>query len=139
MIELLLPILSTVLPDALKRILPDERMTEAERATLAQQLQLELMKHDWSQVEAEFKDRDSARNLAAQEIAKGNALTSAASALVRPMWGIGSFALVAYSVGFDYDISPVLEGIIQSVLMFYFGGRVLEKLAPTIMAGIGKK
>lgn len=127
------------LPDVLKRVLPAEKISEAEQAQLMQQFQLEIMKQDWAGIEAEFKDRDSARNLAAQEIAKGNAWTSAAAALVRPLWGIGCFVLVGYSVLFSYEIKPVLQSIIETVLMFYFGGRVLEKLTPAIMAGWAKK
>lgn len=127
-----------LLPDVLRRVLP-EKISESEQAQLMQAFQLEVMKLDWNAIDAEFKDRDSARQLAAQEIAKGNAWTSAAAALVRPLWGIGCFVLVAYSVFTSYEIKPVLQSIIETVLMFYFGGRVLEKIAPTLMAGLGKK
>lgn len=138
MLQLLLPLLSNLLPDVLRRVLP-ERISEAEQAQLAQQLQVELLKQDWQGIELEFKDRDSARGLAAQEIAKGNAWTSAAAAMVRPLWGIGCFVLVAYSVLASYEIKPVLQSIIETVLMFYFGGRVIEKIAPMVMSGLGKK
>lgn len=139
MFELILPLLTKLLPDVLRRVLPAEKISEAEQAQIAQAMQVELLKQDWQGIEAEFKDRDSARNLAAQEIAKGNAWTSAAAAMVRPLWGIGCFALVAYSVLASYTITPVLQAIIETVLYFYFGGRVIEKIAPVVMAGLGKK
>jgi hypothetical protein len=139
MFEFLIPKLMGLLPDVIRRVLPAEKISEAEQAQLAQALQLEIMAMDWKGIEAEFKDRDSARNLAAQEIAKGNAWTSAAAAMVRPLWGIGCFLLVAYSVLASYEITPVLRSIIETVLMFYFGGRVIEKVLPTIMAGVNKK
>lgn len=139
MLDILLPILSRLLPDVIRSSLPAEKISESEQAQLMQQFQLEIMKQDWQGIEAEFKDRDSARQLAAQEIAKGNAWTSAAAAMVRPLWGIGCFLLVGYSVLFGYEIRPVLQSIIETVLMFYFGGRVLEKITPAIMTVLGKK
>lgn len=138
MIELILPFLGKVLPDVLKRVLPAEKMSEAERANLEQQLTLELMKADWKQVEAEFEDRKSARELAKEDIAKGNAFTSAAAAIVRPLWGIGAFVLVTYSVVTNSVITAPIQSIIETVLMFYFGGRVIEKIIPSITGAIKK-
>ena len=132
MFAALLPLLTSLLPDVVKRVLPAEKISEEDKAKLLQEMQLELMKQDWSKIEAEYKDRDSARNLASQEIAKGNAITSALAASVRPLWGIGCFVLVAYSVVSGYVISVVLQSIIETVLMFYFGGRAIEKVTPMI-------
>lgn len=138
MIELVLPFLGKILPDALKRILPAEKMSEADRANLEQQLTLELMKADWKQVEAEFADRASARDLAKADIAQGNAITSALAAFVRPLWGIGAFILVAYSVITNSAITAPIQAIIETVLMFYFGGRVIEKIIPSITGAMNK-
>ena len=132
MMSLILPFLSGILPDVLKRILPAEKMNEADRANLEQQLTLELMKADWKQVEAEYADRNSARELGKADIAAGNALTGFLSATVRPLWGIGAFVLVAYSVVVGYAIAAPIQAIIETVLMFYFGGRVIEKITPSI-------
>lgn len=137
MFALLLPLLSSILPDVIRRVLPAEKISEADRATLEQQITLELMKQNWNGIEAEFRDRDSARQLAAAEIAKGNALTSFLAAVVRPLWGIGAFVLVAWSVYAGADIPEPLQSIIQTVLMFYFGGRVIEKVTP-LLAGVLK-
>jgi hypothetical protein len=113
-------------------------MSEAEAAKLQAELTLELMKQDWSRIEAEYADRNSARQLAAAEIAKGNAFTSLLAAIVRPLWGIGAFVLVSYSVIYGVAISSVLNDIIQTVLMFYFGGRVIEKVTPSIVNAFKK-
>lgn len=135
---ILVSLLSSLLPDVIKRVLPPEKMSEAEAAKLQAELTLELMKQDWSRIEAEFADRNSARQLAAAEIAKGNALTSFFAAVVRPLWGIGAFVLVTYSVIYGVAISSVLNDIIQTVLMFYFGGRVIEKVTPSIVNAFKK-
>lgn len=136
--SLILPFLSGILPDVLKRILPAEKMSEADRANLEQQLTMELLKADWKQVEAEYADRNSARELGKADIAAGNALTGFLSATVRPLWGIGAFILVAYSVVVGYAIASPIQAIIEAVLLYFFGGRVIEKITPTI-SGVFKK
>jgi len=136
--QLLLSLLGSILPDVIKRVLPAEKVSEAEQANLQAQLTLAVMGADWQKIEAEYADRASARTLAAAEIAKGNAFTSFMAASVRPLWGLGAFALVAYSVGTEHAIAEPLQSIIQSVLAFYFGGRVIEKVAPLVAQGMKK-
>lgn len=138
MIELILPFLGKVLPDILRRVLPAEKMTEEESAQLAMNLQLELAKADWNIIQAEFADRNSARDLAKADIAVGNAWTGILAAIVRPLWGIGAFIMVVYYVASGNDLQEPIKSIIETVIMFYFGGRVAEKLTPTI-SGIFKK
>lgn len=138
MTQLLLTLLSSVLPDVIKRVLPAEKVSEADQANLQAQLTLALMAADWQKIEAEYADRANARNLAAAEIAKGNAFASFLAASVRPLWGLGAFVLVAYSVGTEHAIAEPLQSIIQSVLAFYFGGRVIEKVAPIVAQGLKK-
>lgn len=138
MLNLILPFLSNLLPDILKRVLPAEKMSEADRAQLEQSLTMELMKANWQQVEAEYADRNSARDLAKADIAVGNAFTGALAAIVRPLWGIGAFAIVAYSVATGYEIKAPLQAIIETLLMFYFGGRVIEKVTPSISGAFKK-
>lgn len=132
MLNLILPFLSGILPDILKRVLPAEKMSESARMEIEKQLTLELMKANWQQVEAEFADRNSARELGKADIASGNAVTGFLSTTVRPLWGIGAFVLVAYSITAGYIISTPIQAIIETVLMFYFGGRVIEKITPAI-------
>lgn len=132
MLELFAGLLGKVLPDVLGRVLPPEKMTEAESAQVQLELTKAMMAQNWDEIEAEYKDRDSARNLAAQDIAKGNAFTGLMAATVRPIWGFGAFALVTYSVVTHIPIAPQLQDIIQTVLYFYFGGRTLEKITPHV-------
>jgi len=138
MLNLILPFLSNLLPDILKRVLPAEKISETDRANIEQQLTLAIMGADWKAVEAEYADRNSARELAKADIAIGNAVTGILAAIVRPLWGIGCFILVSYSVFSDYKINAPLQAIIETVLMFYFGGRVIEKIIPTITGAIKK-
>lgn len=133
-----------VIDTVIKRILP-EKMSEADRARLAQELQLELMKADWSQAEAAFRDRADARALAAADVAKGNALSNFLAATVRPVWGFASLVVVAYpylagalhwpSVSLD----DATKDVVQMVIMFYFGGRTIEKVLPALAEIKAKK
>lgn len=135
---LLISLLSQILPDVIKRVLPAEKMSEAEAAQLQAELTNELAKQDWQKIEAEYADRNSARQLAAQDIARGNALTGFLAATVRPVWGFGAFALVTWSVVQQVAIAPELQDIIQTVLYFYFGGRTIEKVTPAIIGALKK-
>lgn len=133
--------ISDLVTTVLKRVLPPEKMTEAERMKLEAELRLALLQADWTRIEAEFRDRDSARRLAAAEIAQGNAWTSVLAALVRPIWGLTSLVVVVYPylaapLGLPaVSIDEPTKDIIQLVIMFYFGGRVIEKVLPTLKNG----
>ena len=134
--ELILPIINSILPGVLNRILPAEKMSELDKTRLQMELTKELMNADWQHVQAEYDDRNSARLLAGKDIASGNAFTGFLAATVRPAWGFGALALVVYSVGWHFPIDSNLKDIINTVLFFYFGGRTLEKVTPHISAGI---
>ena len=138
MLPAILAVLGNVLPDVIKRVLPSEKISEEDAAKLQHEISLVLIKQNWDEIRAEYDDRNSARNLAGQDIAKSNALTGFLSAVVRPMWGIGAFALVAYSWLRATPIDPAMHGIITTVLMFYFGGRVIEKVTPHITEAMKK-
>lgn len=137
MLNLILPFLTGILPDVIKRILP-EKISESEKMLIEQKLTFELLNADWKKIEAEYTDRNSARELGKADIARGNAFTSAMAAIVRPLWGIGAFAIVVYSVITDYEIKVPLQTIIETLLMFYFGGRTIEKVTPSITGAIKK-
>ena len=136
---LLATLLPGVISDTLKRVLPAEKMSDAERAQLEQELTLAVMAQDWKSVEAEFADRSNARLLAEKDVAGGNAFTTALSALVRPAWGFGALILVAYSVIWKYEITGPLESIVETVIWFFFGGRVIEKVTPHVTSALAKK
>lgn len=136
-------ILATILPglisDTVRRVLPAEKMSDVDRARLEQELTLAVMAQDWRAVEAEFADRSNARMLAEKDVAGGNAFTTALSALVRPVWGFGALALVTYSVLTGFEIAGALDEIVQTVIWFYFGGRVVEKITPHITSAISRR
>ncbi len=129
---LLLGLLNSILPGVINRVLPPEKMSEEDAAKLQQELTLELLKQNWQEIEAEYADRNSARSLAAQDIAKGNAFTGILAATVRPAWGYGALALVGYSVISHTGIDPTYGEIIKTVLFFFFGGRTIEKITPHV-------
>ena len=138
MLEILLPLLGNILPGIIKRVLPAEKMSEEDAAKLQHELTMVLIQQDWNQIQAEYADRNSARNLAAQDIAKGNAFTGLLAAIVRPLWGIGAFGLVSYSWFMGTAIDPAMQSVINTVLMFYFGGRVIEKVTPHVTEAMKK-
>ena len=123
----------------LNRVLPAEKMTESERVNLEQQLTIALMQQDWKEVEAEYTDRADARALAKADVEKGNAFSNILAAVVRPTWGLGAFLLVTYAILADVPISPFFNDIIQTLLMFYFGGRTIEKVMPMLVTGYQAK
>lgn len=128
---LLAPILGNLFNTVANKVAPD-KMSEEDKAKLQAELQLQVMQMDWQTIQAQYDDRASARSLAAQDIAKGNAFTTAAAALVRPLWGIGAFCLVAFEIISKIPISAAQQDIVNTVLYFYFGGRVIEKVMPHV-------
>lgn len=133
---ILLELLGRILPSVISRVLPAEKISEIDRANLQQAITLELLNQNWKSIEAEFEDRANARNLASQDIAKGNAFTSLLAATVRPAWGFGALILVGYSVFSSLPIQSTYADIVQTVLFFYFGGRTIEKITPTIAEAV---
>ena len=127
-----------ILPDILKRVLPAEKMTDLERARLTADIQNAVASQNWNELEAAYADVNSARNLAGQDLAKGNAFTGSLSALVRPLWGIGAFVMTVYYVVSHVPIEPPTTGIIETVIGFYFGSRLVEKVTPHVAAALSK-
>jgi len=129
---------ANLIDSAIKRWGPAEKMSEKDKAELAQIMQLEILKQDWSSVEKEYQDRADARALAAKDVEKGNAFTGILAATVRPIWGFASLVVVAYPYAAapmglpSVTIDESTKSIIQTVIMFYFGGRTIEKVLPLI-------
>jgi len=63
---------SSLVSDVIRRILPAEKMSEAERLRLEAELQRAIIQADWQRLEKEIEDRISARELAKAELEKGN-------------------------------------------------------------------
>lgn len=120
------------------KVVPDKDLA----AKITADVQMELLRQDWEKTAAEFKDRDSARTLAAADIAKGNALSGFLAATVRPVWGYAALVVVVYPylAGALHWPAVTIDGatkdILQTVIMFFFGGRTIEKVLPLI---VGKK
>lgn len=128
--------LTKIVGDVLNRLLPAEKMSEADKARIEFEVMKSAQAADWSGVEKEFADRADARALAQKDMAAGNAFTSILAATVRPVWGYASLVVVAYpylagALGLPgVSIDDNTKAIVQTVIMFYFGGRVVEKVLP---------
>ena len=126
------PLLFTSITELASKVL-DRWIPDKQKQAEAQlELQKELLAYDWKGIELEFADRANARALAEKEIA------SSSPVIVRPVWGIGAFALVTYSLIQNYAISDEINELIKVVIQFYFGGRVIEKIIPTVASAFKK-
>jgi hypothetical protein len=134
MIQFLLPVLGDVVRDVLRRVLPAEKISESERLRIETEVQTHLLDQDWKSIEAEYQDRSNARQLAQVDIARGNAFTGMLAAMVRPAWGFGALALVAAAVFNGYDIPNGIDDVLELVIIFFFGGRTIEKITPAIVS-----
>lgn len=138
MLGILLPAITKVVSEVISRFFP-EKMDEAEKKKLEWEIAQATMELDWKVLEKEIEDRVSARKLAGQEGQMGNAWTMMLAALHRPMWSIGCLAifvwtLIAPALGFpQIELTDVHQTIIQTVLIFYFGGRTAEKITGKVM------
>jgi len=132
-LDFILQPITDVVNTVIKRFAPAEKMSEEQAARFAHEIQLELVKQNWSALEMEFKDRDSARQLAAADVAKGNAFTNFLAAAIRPMFGFTVLVVfVLMSVGTYFglpklEITQTIAGVMETVIGFYFGMRTGEK------------
>jgi hypothetical protein len=108
-------------------------MSEEERARLEHELRLEMLRQDWSAVEAEIEDRINARALAQAELLRGNAFTNVLAAVHRPLWSLVTLGLFVANVigpvlGWpEFRLGEIERDIMRTVIIFYFGGRTVEK------------
>lgn len=130
-----IPVIGAILEKAVSvvdKLVPDKDLA----AKLKHDMEVELLKQDWQNSLKEYEDRADARKLAAVDIAGGNAWTGILSATVRPVWGYIALVVVAYpylggALGWDAVIlDDATKDIVQTVIMFYFGGRTIEKVLP---------
>lgn len=84
------------------------------------------------EVGAEQAEMADARGLADKEIARGNQVTIGLAAAVRPLWGLGALALFGASVVMSLPLDPEKADIIKTVVEFYFGARLIEKVTPHV-------
>lgn len=133
--------ITEIVKQVLNRLLPPEKISEAERARVEAETMAAIMAQDWRQIEAEYRDRADARQLAQADMSRGNAFTGILAATVRPVWGYASLIVVAYPylAGALHwpavNIDGPTKDIVQMVIMFYFGGRTIEKVLPQMIRG----
>lgn len=83
-------------------------------------------------------DIESARELAARESEGAPGWTKVFTVTHRPAWSFFTLAIFAWTVFAPYvgfpqvPISDVHKDIMQTVIIFYFGGRSIEKAAQTV-------
>jgi len=124
---------SDLVGGVIKRIWP-EKMGELDRAKIEQETALFMATQQGQAAMNEFADRASARGLAASDVARGNAFSNILAATVRPVWGFSSLIVVAYpylagALNWpSVTIDDATKDIVQMVIMFYFGGRTIEKV-----------
>lgn len=117
----------------LRRVLPAEKMTEAERIAIETQVADAIRNLDWEREKVEIEDRMNARLMATAELEKGNAWTTTLAAIHRPIWSLTTLALFAWtivgeSVGLPtIQFSELHKDVMMTVVIFYFGGRSIEK------------
>lgn len=95
-----------------------------------------------SAAKTEGDDLGSARNLAEIDISHGNAVTSALSAFIRPAWGIACLVIFIYSVVMKVQLDPMAHDVMDTILKFYFGGKIIEAITPHVteaLATFGRK
>ncbi len=135
--NLISPIIDTV-TSIIKSVLPAEKMPEGERLKLESDIKDKLIKADWKRLDVEMEDRANARALAIKDADKGNVYTTLLAAIHRPLWSIVtlvlfSWTVIAPSLGFpEVILQDVHKSIMQSIIVFYFGGRSVEKIFKTL-------
>jgi len=137
MLNALISPLTKIAGSVIDRVIPD-KLSPKERDKIEAELKKEILQTNWKVYTTEVQDRDSARQLGQKELEKGNAVTNILAALHRPLWSLVCLALFVWTVLSPQFGMPTIElteihkGIMQSVIIFYFGGRSVEKVFNTI-------
>lgn len=121
------------------RFLPST-MTDEEKGNF----QVEARRLAMEEYAIAIKDVDSARKLAgeeAQNFKDTPAWTKVLTVTHRPMWsyvilGLFSWTIIAPYLGFPaIELTTVHKDIMQTVIIFYFGGRSIEKTVGLVKGG----
>ncbi|MFQ5466349.1 MAG: hypothetical protein ACE5EI_10510 [Thermodesulfobacteriota bacterium] len=119
------------------RFLP-EAMSEAEREKAI----LEARKIGMEEAKLVTADVDSARKLAAKESEGAPAWTKVLTVTHRPLWSfimLGIFAWTVLAPYLGFAVIPLTEihrDVMQTVIVFYFGGRSIEKAVSVVKGRI---
>lgn len=111
-----------------------DKISEAEKMQLQLEMQKAMQEYDWKSVEKEYDDRNSARILAAADVAKGNWFSTVLAATIRPFFGYIVMGAFVYTFVAPYipgappaPINDLQKEVMTTVIYFYFGGRTIEK------------
>lgn len=121
-------LLGKIIGKATDKFLPDT-MTEEEKAKFAVDARGIAME----EYKIAMQDVDSARKLAMKESEDAPPWTKALTVTHRPIWsfvmlGIFVFTLIAPVLGLpSIPLTEIHKEIMQTVIIFYFGGRSIEK------------
>jgi len=138
MYQLLLGPITNLVTDVVKRVLPPEKMSEEERRKLEVEASLEVRKLMMDKYKLEIEDIVSARKLAEAELSRGSAFTNVLAAVHRPLWSIVtlllfSWTLLSTQIGLpEIHLTELHKDIMQTVIVFYFGGRSVEKVVSKV-------
>ncbi|OGP14459.1 MAG: hypothetical protein A2052_06750 [Deltaproteobacteria bacterium GWA2_54_12] len=110
-----------------------------------EELKLEARRIASEEYKAASVDSQSARALAEKEAwPQAPSWTRVLTVTHRPIWSYAALSLFVWTVlapylGFgEFSLSEVHSEIMKTVIIFYFGGRSLEKTAETVWKRAGK-
>lgn len=99
---------------------------------------LEAQKLAVEEYKAATQDMQSARELAGKESEGAPPWTKVLTVTHRPLWsfavlGIFSWTILAPYLGFPaFPLTEVHKEVMQTIIIFYFGGRSIEKIFTTV-------
>lgn len=102
---------------------------------------LEVQKLALEEYKTAIADVQGARELAGKESESAPGWAKVLTVTHRPMWsfamlGIFGWTIVAPYAGFpQFPLTEIHKDIMQTVIIFYFGGRSVEKVMSTIKGG----
>ncbi len=111
-----------------------ESMTEEERA----KFKLEAERLAFEEAKAVIADTQGARGLAMKESEGAPGWTKILTVTHRPVWsflvlGLFSWTVLAPYFGFpNIELGEIHKDVMQTVIIFYFGGRSIEKTMKVI-------
>lgn len=120
-----------------------ERLTDKYLPDSAPDKEREALRVEASRIAMEeyrsaVADLQAARDLAGRESSGAPAWTRALTVTHRPAWSFLMLAIFAWTVGAPYlgfpsiPLSEIHKDIMETVIIFYFGGRSVEKAASIV-------
>jgi hypothetical protein len=142
------PILTDILDSTVGKVvdrLTDRFLPSSLGEKEREELKLEARRIASEEYRAASIDSQSARALAAQEAwPQAPSWTRVLTVTHRPIWSYAALSLFVWTIlapylGFDdFSLSEVHSEIMKTVIIFYFGGRSLEKTAETVCKRVPK-